>query len=135
MFCKCRCLARYAKETKQSFGFLPVGAYARSYGWKVKEDEHDSLLVGYLKIPQDHVKSLLEVSGSWGCFFNQISPALQKEPPVSWIKPSKKDLDPRAYLKEALAKANETKPCLAFRTGGGNSLLRGVAPNEDGPRR
>ena len=81
--------------------------------------------MGYLKIPQAHVKTFLEVSGQWGLFFNQ----LDKEPPVTWIKPSAKDLDPRDYLKEALVKANDSKTCLAFRTGGGSSLgLRGVAP-------
>ena len=97
------------KPNKVLAEFRLVGAYARSYGWKVEADKHDSFLVGYLRIPQDHVKSLLEVSASWGFFFNQISPALQKEPPVSWIKPSKKDLDPNTYLKKAFAKANEAK--------------------------
>ncbi|CAE7251496.1 unnamed protein product [Symbiodinium necroappetens] len=123
------------KPNKVLADFLPAGAFARSYGWKVKEDKLDSLLVGYLKIPQEHVKTLLDVSGQWGLFFNQVAPALATELPVSWIKPSEKDLDPREYLKEALVKANASKTCLAFRTGGGSSLgLRGVAPSE-GPRR
>ena len=56
------------KPNKVLADFLSVGAYARSYACKVKDDKHDSLLVGYLKIPQEHVKSLLEVSGSWGFF-------------------------------------------------------------------
>ena len=96
------------KPNKVLADFLPAGAFARSYGWKVKEDKLDSLLVGYLKIHTSRRFLMSVVNGA------SSSIKLPQLLPLSYLSPglslARKILIPGNTSRRPLQKPMLPKP-------------------------
>ena len=112
---------------------LPSGVCVRTYGWHEVHDR-ESVVVGFLQVPETEVQTVLSKSGLRGVFFSPLPPKGGGETcarqPIKWL-PRDKEMTGGSYFACAKKEAHFLKKALAYRKGGRANLgLVGIAPDK-----
>ena len=98
---------------------IPIPALA-STKWQKQSHTQTYTLVGFCKLPDKHIQTLVERSGSRGIFINKQEDESTRRH-IQWFDKDK-GLDTTDYFKNCLAEAQKHKTPLVYRKGGTSNL-------------